>query len=72
MCMYACVHRAGMGHGHAFQVCSLRGHGPVACVLNMSLHAALRTGYPVCVCFFIVAVRVFVSICVCGLCVPLT
>ena len=30
----------------AYQVCSLRGHGPVACVLYMSLHAAL-TGYPV-------------------------
>ena len=36
----------------AFQVCSLRGHGPVACVLNMSLHAALRTGYPVFLGFF--------------------
>lgn len=67
----------------AYQVCSLRGHGPVACVLYMSLHAAL-TGYPVflSLCplssvfllffFFIVALRGFVSICVCGLCVPLT
>lgn len=54
-----------------------------ACFLHMSLHAALITGCPVilslrpfslCVSalFFTVAVRVFVSVCVCGLRVPLT
>lgn len=75
MCVHVCIHCAGIGSQCTLTRFACRYTWVCAVFLYMSLNAASITECPVFLLsssFFLVLVKVFVTICVCGLHVPVT